>query len=75
MTSEAMTIEPCPTCGSAEAGIVEAELHPGTSFVRCAKCGHIGPELMPRQEPDGTYKATAAWAAWNKDSRARRGLV
>jgi hypothetical protein len=36
----------CPKCN--EKKHLSTELHPGTSFVRCDKCGHKGPEFLPR---------------------------
>lgn len=64
--------EPCPQCGAIEE--VDSELHPGTSFVRCNSCGHMGPELAPKRDPNGKYSAVEVWAAWNRDAKAIKAI-
>lgn len=45
MSIEIPKLASCPKCGEREKII--SELHPGTAFVRCDACKHIGPEFMP----------------------------
>ena len=65
--------EPCPKCSEKEN--IGSELHPGTSYIRCYSCGHTGPELWPRPDPDGKHSPAAVWAEWNASSKAQRGLT
>lgn len=53
----------CPKCN--EKKHLSTELHPGTSFVRCDKCGHRGPEFLPRGDEHALLAAVIH--GWNRN--------
>lgn len=53
----------CPKCN--EKKHLSTELHPGTSFVRCDKCGHKGPEFLPRGDEHALLAAVIH--GWNRN--------
>lgn len=66
MRVENPTLAPCPKCDEREK--ISTELHPGTSFVRCDACNHIGPELMPKRHMSKQQRQellAAVIRAWN----------
>lgn len=59
----------CPKCKHNGDGVV-SELHPGTTFFRCNKCGFKGPEVRPpRSEQEKRLVLAAIARAWNHVQR------
>lgn len=61
---------PCSKCGEREN--IDGELHPGTAYIACGRCGHKGPAFAPRvgmSKADERKLFTAAVGAWNEESR------
>lgn len=70
MTIEIQEINACPKCGEREQ--VFSVLHPGTAYVQCDVCKHIGPEFMPKQDMSKQQEQgllAAVIAAWNNQPR------
>ncbi|PCE34222.1 Lar family restriction alleviation protein [Burkholderia ubonensis] len=66
MSIEIPTLAPCPKCNEREQ--ISAALHPGTSYVQCDVCRHIGPELMPKRDMTRQQRQellAAVIRAWN----------
>lgn len=66
MIVEIPKLASCPKCGEHEK--ISTELHPGTSFVRCDACKHIGPEVLPMRDVSIQQRQVllaAVISAWN----------
>ena len=79
MDGMTLRLDPCHKCGEDRigAGKLMTELHPGTAYVVCTSCDHVGPQRLPRGDmsvtEDRLKVLKAVVDAWNAEQRAHGG--